>query len=129
VRPDNTYEVLIDNEKVESGNLEDDWDFLAPKKIKDPSATKPEDWDDKVRFTPPSPLPLPLPASATKNLKPVQLIVIKQQRIPIALYRPPFPIPMTRSPRTGTSQSTSPTPMPPSPRIGTMRWTASGSHQ
>jgi len=55
VRPDNTYEVLIDNEKVESGNLEDDWDFLAPKKIKDPSATKPEDWDDKVRFTPPLP--------------------------------------------------------------------------
>lgn len=47
VKPDNTYEVLIDNEKVESGNLEDDWDFLAPKKIKDPNAKKPEDWDDK----------------------------------------------------------------------------------
>lgn len=49
VKPDNTYEVLIDNEKVESGNLEDDWDFLAPKKIKDPNASKPENWDDKVR--------------------------------------------------------------------------------
>lgn len=48
VKPDNTYEVLIDNEKVESGNLEDDWDFLPPKKIKDPNAKKPEDWDDKV---------------------------------------------------------------------------------
>lgn len=47
VKPDNTYEVLIDNEKVESGNLEDDWDFLPPKKIKDPNAKKPEDWDDK----------------------------------------------------------------------------------
>lgn len=34
VKPDNTYEVLIDNEKVESGNLEDDWDFLPDKKIK-----------------------------------------------------------------------------------------------
>ena len=34
VKPDNTYEVLIDNEKAESGSLEDDWDFLAPKKIK-----------------------------------------------------------------------------------------------
>merc|ERR1719209_1927855 len=33
VRPDNTYEVKIDNEKVESGDLEADWDFLAPKKI------------------------------------------------------------------------------------------------
>ena len=47
VNPDNTYEVLIDNEKVESGNLESDWDFLPPKKIKDPNAKKPEDWDDK----------------------------------------------------------------------------------
>lgn len=34
VRPDNTYEVKIDNEKVESGELETDWDFLPPKKIK-----------------------------------------------------------------------------------------------
>jgi calreticulin len=34
VRPDNTYEVRIDNEKVESGELEADWDFLPPKKIK-----------------------------------------------------------------------------------------------
>ncbi|GFR80454.1 calreticulin [Elysia marginata] len=42
VRPDNTYEVKIDNEKVESGELEADWDFLPPKKIPD---TKPEDWD------------------------------------------------------------------------------------
>lgn len=48
VQPDNTYEVLIDNEKVESGSLEDDWKFLAPKKIKDPSATKPADWEDNV---------------------------------------------------------------------------------
>jgi len=47
VKPDGTYEVLIDNEKVQSGNLEDDWDFLPPKTIKDPAAKKPEDWDDK----------------------------------------------------------------------------------
>ncbi|EDO48109.1 predicted protein, partial [Nematostella vectensis] len=47
VRPDNTYEVKIDNEKVESGELEKDWDFLPPKTIKDPEAKKPEDWDDK----------------------------------------------------------------------------------
>jgi len=47
VKPDNTYEVLIDNEKAESGSLESDWDFLPPKKIKDPEAKKPEDWDDK----------------------------------------------------------------------------------
>jgi calreticulin len=47
VTPDNKYEVKIDNEKVESGELEVDWDFLAPKTIKDPDAKKPSDWDDK----------------------------------------------------------------------------------
>ncbi|XP_073811933.1 calreticulin-like isoform X1 [Musca autumnalis] len=53
VKPDNTYEVLIDNESVQSGNLEDDWDFLPPKKIKDPNAKKPEDWDDKATIPDP----------------------------------------------------------------------------
>ncbi|KAK9880069.1 hypothetical protein WA026_008580 [Henosepilachna vigintioctopunctata] len=47
IKPDNTYEVLIDGEKKESGSLEEDWDILPPKKIKDPEAKKPEDWDDK----------------------------------------------------------------------------------
>jgi len=47
VRPDNTYVVKIDNEKVESGSLEEDWDFLEPKTIKDPNASKPSDWDDR----------------------------------------------------------------------------------
>lgn len=53
VQPDNTYEVLIDNEKVESGSLEEDWDFLAPKKIKDPEAKKPEDWDERATIDDP----------------------------------------------------------------------------
>lgn len=53
VKPDNTYEVLIDNEKVESGELEADWDFLPPKKIKDPEAKKPEDWDDRATIPDP----------------------------------------------------------------------------
>lgn len=53
VKPDNTYEVLIDNEKVESGTLEGDWDFLPPKKIKDPAAKKPEDWDDRATIPDP----------------------------------------------------------------------------
>lgn len=47
VNPDNTYEVLIDNEKAQSGELEEDWDMLPPKKIKDPDASKPDDWDDR----------------------------------------------------------------------------------
>lgn len=37
---------MIDNEKVEDGNLENDFDFLPPKKIKDPAAKKPDDWED-----------------------------------------------------------------------------------
>merc|ERR1711863_190562 len=48
VKPDNTYEVLVDNEKAESGSLEEDWDMLPAKKIKDPEAKKPEDWDDEM---------------------------------------------------------------------------------
>jgi calreticulin len=47
LHPDNTYEVRVDNKKVESGKLEEDWDLLPAKKIKDPDAKKPEDWDDK----------------------------------------------------------------------------------
>lgn len=50
LNPDQTYEVKIDNEKVESGSLEDDWDFLPPKTIKDPEASKPEDWDDRAKI-------------------------------------------------------------------------------
>lgn len=50
LNPDQTYEVKIDNEKVESGSLEEDWDFLPPKKIKDPEAKKPEDWDDRPKI-------------------------------------------------------------------------------
>ncbi|XP_050454523.1 calreticulin [Cataglyphis hispanica] len=53
VKPDNTYKVLIDNEEVESGELEADWAFLPPKKIKDPSQTKPADWDDNISIDDP----------------------------------------------------------------------------
>merc|ERR1711963_886074 len=48
VQPYGSYEVLIDNESAQKGTLEEDWDFLPPKKIKDPEATKPEDWDDEM---------------------------------------------------------------------------------
>uniref|UniRef100_A0A4W3H789 Calreticulin n=1 Tax=Callorhinchus milii TaxID=7868 RepID=A0A4W3H789_CALMI len=53
LRPDNTYEVKIDNQKVESGSLEEDWDFLPPKKIKDPEAKKSEDWDERAKIDDP----------------------------------------------------------------------------
>jgi len=53
VNPDNTYVVKIDNEKVESGKLEEDWSFLPPKTIPDPNAKKPEDWEDNENIDDP----------------------------------------------------------------------------
>ncbi|KAG0569541.1 hypothetical protein KC19_6G098300 [Ceratodon purpureus] len=47
IKPDSTYSILVDNKVKESGSLNKDWDLLPPKKIKDPSAKKPEDWEDK----------------------------------------------------------------------------------
>lgn len=54
LRPDQTYEVRINTEKVESGSLDEDWDFLPPKKIRDPEAKKPEDWDDRAKIDDPA---------------------------------------------------------------------------
>merc|ERR1711916_177037 len=47
VKSDNTFEVFIDQESIRTGNLEDEWDFLLPKEIKDPAISKPDDWDDE----------------------------------------------------------------------------------
>jgi len=48
LRPDNTYEVLVDNKEKAKGKLDEDWEFLPAKQIKDPSLSKPTDWvDDK----------------------------------------------------------------------------------
>ena len=47
LKPDNTFEVFIDNKSVRSGSLEEHWDFLEPKQIKDPSQSKPSDWVDE----------------------------------------------------------------------------------
>ncbi|KAG6702335.1 hypothetical protein I3842_07G029500 [Carya illinoinensis] len=47
LKPDATYSILIDNVEKQSGSLYSDWSILPPKKIKDPAAKKPEDWDDK----------------------------------------------------------------------------------
>jgi calreticulin len=53
LKPDQTYEVQIDGEKKESGNLKDDFDFLAPKEIKDPEVSKPSDWVDEAMMDDP----------------------------------------------------------------------------
>ena len=48
VKPDQTYQILIDGEVKGEGSLLEDWKFLPPKKIQDPEAKKPEDWDDDM---------------------------------------------------------------------------------
>ncbi|KAG0175743.1 hypothetical protein DFQ28_003221 [Apophysomyces sp. BC1034] len=53
VKPDQTYQVLIDGEDKQSGSLLEDWDFLPPKKILDPEAKKPEDWVDEAEIDDP----------------------------------------------------------------------------
>jgi calreticulin len=54
LQPDQTYEVHIDGVKKESGSLLDDWDFLPPKKIKDPNVSKPADWIDEALIDDPN---------------------------------------------------------------------------
>merc|ERR1711968_252203 len=53
VKPDRTYEVLIDNKKVDGGSLLEDFDFLKPKEIRDPALSKPEDWVDESEIDDP----------------------------------------------------------------------------
>jgi len=53
VRPDNTFEVLIDMKSVREGNLADNFDFLLPKEIKDPALSKPNDWVDEKKIADP----------------------------------------------------------------------------
>ena len=49
-----TYEVLIDGVKAEGGSLLEDFDFLPPKTIKDPSDVKPADWVDSAEMDDPA---------------------------------------------------------------------------
>lgn len=54
VRSDNTYELQVDQEKKESGKLEEDWEFLEPKEIDDPEDKKPADWVDEAQIDDPA---------------------------------------------------------------------------
>jgi len=53
LKQDNTYEVFIDGESEKAGSLEDDWDMLKPKEIKDPEAKKPDDWVNEKKIDDP----------------------------------------------------------------------------
>lgn len=54
VRPDQTYEVLIDQKSAASGNLVDDFDFLPAKLINDPSVSKPSNWVEDAEMDDPN---------------------------------------------------------------------------
>jgi len=54
VRPDNTFEVFVDNKSVRSGKLEDEFKFLDPKEINDPDQSKPEDWVENKQMPDPT---------------------------------------------------------------------------
>lgn len=53
IRPDQTYSVYVDGEEEAKGSLTEDWSFLPPKTIPDPSAKKPADWVDEKEIEDP----------------------------------------------------------------------------
>jgi len=53
VKPDNSFEVFIDQQSVRTGTLEEGWDFLLAKEIKDPNVSKPADWVDSKKIADP----------------------------------------------------------------------------
>ncbi|XP_038630964.1 calnexin-like isoform X2 [Scyliorhinus canicula] len=55
VRPDSSFEMLIDENSVSKGNLLQDMSppVNPPKEIDDPSHQKPEDWDDRLQIPDP----------------------------------------------------------------------------
>lgn len=54
IKPDQTYQVLVDGEEKAAGSLLEDWDFLPAKKIQDPEAKKPVDWVDEAEIDDPT---------------------------------------------------------------------------
>jgi calnexin len=55
VKPDNTFEMLIDNESKKNGSLLEDFNPAVnpPKEIDDPKDTKPDTWVDEARIPDP----------------------------------------------------------------------------
>jgi len=54
IRPDQTFEVLVDNNSERKGSITDEWDILPPKQINDPAASKPKDWVDEPKMDDPT---------------------------------------------------------------------------
>ncbi|XP_047357279.1 calnexin isoform X1 [Vespa velutina] len=56
VRPDNTFEIKVDNKIVNTGSLLDDFTppVNPPLEIEDPNDKQPDDWDDREKISDPS---------------------------------------------------------------------------
>ncbi|RKP36243.1 Calreticulin precursor, partial [Dimargaris cristalligena] len=57
IKPNRTYQILIDNKRKAAGRLVDDFDFVQPESIPDTKATKPADWDDRLMIPDPEATP------------------------------------------------------------------------
>jgi calreticulin len=53
LKPDNTFQVLIDGVEKRAGNIEDEFDILEPKQINDPAQSKPATWVDEAQMDDP----------------------------------------------------------------------------
>ncbi|XP_012287295.1 calnexin isoform X2 [Orussus abietinus] len=55
VRPDNTFDIKVDNKVVNSGSLLDDFvpPVNPPLEVEDPTDTQPSDWDDREKIPDP----------------------------------------------------------------------------
>jgi len=53
LKPDNSFDVTVDGVSKASGQLEDNFDMLPPKKINDPTKSKPADWVDNPQMDDP----------------------------------------------------------------------------
>ena len=50
----NTFEVFVDNKSVRTGKIEEAFDMLPTKEIKDPNQSKPADWADEPEIVDPA---------------------------------------------------------------------------
>jgi len=46
LKPDNTFDIKVDGDSKQSGDVKEFWDFELPKEINDPDVSKPDDWVD-----------------------------------------------------------------------------------
>merc|ERR1711920_897140 len=53
LKPDNTFDIKVDGESKQSGDVKEFWDFELPKEINDPDVSKPDDWVEEAMIVDP----------------------------------------------------------------------------